>query len=320
MASSAGPEPAPTCSFDGCYRAHAARGLCQTHWAQKRRGKDLQPIKIRSKKTGKCSFPGCDRPDVALNLCSGHYVQQKSGKSLTPIRQIIPRQGICKFPDCPKSVHTSGLCRGHYGQWQRGEGLRAFRQPQLTCNIEGCADRHYALGWCKKHHGRFRKHGDPTKYLVKVEKKRNLEDGRRLCSACRRYLTVDQFTGTTERRNTYCIRCSVLRNYGMNHWDYIIMLISQGMGCAICGTRDPGYGKKSFAVDHDHACCSIERPVNSKRTCGKCVRGLLCDSCNTGIGRFNDNPDALRIAANYLEARSRPKRVTSVGARYDRRD
>lgn len=309
MTSSAETAPAQKCSFADCHRPHAAKGLCQAHWAQQRRGEDLKPIKIRFKKTGKCSFSGCDRPDVAFNLCSGHYSQQKLGKTLTPLRQVIPRQGVCSFPDCSKSVHTSGLCRGHYGQWQRGEKLRPFRQPKSSCDIEGCTEPHYALGWCKKHHGRFRKHGDPTKFLVKVEKGRNLQDGRRLCSACRRYLTPDHFTGTAERRNTYCLRCGVLRNYNMNHWDYVIMLISQGMRCAICGTQDPGYGKKSFAVDHDHNCCPIRRNGRSKRTCGKCVRGLLCDACNTGIGRFDDNPITLRLAADYLEAYNHPRSV-----------
>lgn len=30
-----------------------------------------------------------------------------------------------------------------------------------TCSIEGCATKHYAMGWCNKHWSRWRKHGDP---------------------------------------------------------------------------------------------------------------------------------------------------------------
>jgi hypothetical protein len=48
-------------------------------------------------------------------------------------------------------------------------------------------------------------------------------------------------------------------------------------------------------IDHDHSCCF------GKRSCGKCVRGILCPRHNTGLGAFRDNPDELRDAALYLD-------------------
>lgn len=74
-----------------------------------------------------------------------------------------------------------------------------------------------------------------------------------------------------------------LPRYGLTPRAFEILKNLQCNACAIC--------KKSFSttpyVDHDH-------------TTGK-VRGLLCNTCNIGLGRFKDSPVHLRAAANYLE-------------------
>lgn len=79
--------------------------------------------------------------------------------------------------------------------------------------------------------------------------------------------------------------------YGLTPERYAEILARQGGRCAICGTDNPG---RWFDVDHDHACCP------GQRSCGQCVRGLLCHGCNKGIGQFDDNPDLLLAAVMYL--------------------
>jgi hypothetical protein len=86
-----------------------------------------------------------------------------------------------------------------------------------------------------------------------------------------------------------------LRRYSIDGDIYRAMLLRQG-GCGICGSPDPGYGRAYFAVDHDHSCCPA-----SMRSCGSCVRGLLCHACNTGIGLLRDSVENLRAAIAYLE-------------------
>jgi len=83
------------------------------------------------------------------------------------------------------------------------------------------------------------------------------------------------------------------RNHGISEADYLELLKRQENRCAICGTDSPG-GGLSWAIDHDHACC--DGPFG----CAKCVRGLLCSSCNPGIGYFRDNPELLEAAIDYL--------------------
>lgn len=74
--------------------------------------------------------------------------------------------------------------------------------------------------------------------------------------------------------------------YGIDLATYNRMLAEQDGRCAICG------GDAQLYVDHCH------------RT--GVVRGLLCAACNFGLGKFRDDPDALRRAAAYIEASQRP--------------
>ena len=67
--------------------------------------------------------------------------------------------------------------------------------------------------------------------------------------------------------------------------DFNVLLKKQNSVCAVCRTTKPS-GRGTWHVDHDH-------------TTGK-IRGLLCHKCNTGIGLFNDNPQLLQQAKEYL--------------------
>jgi hypothetical protein len=72
--------------------------------------------------------------------------------------------------------------------------------------------------------------------------------------------------------------------YSMSQQDYDTMLEAQEGVCAICKTL-PKEGK-NLCVDHDHKCCPpSEYGKAANRTCGKCVRGLLCPPCNRLLGR-----------------------------------
>lgn len=83
--------------------------------------------------------------------------------------------------------------------------------------------------------------------------------------------------------------------YGITLERYNALLESQGGGCAICGNV-PAAGAQRLAVDHDHRCCP-----SRKKSCGECVRGLLCGRCNRGLGYFDDDADMLGRAASYLD-------------------
>lgn len=81
-------------------------------------------------------------------------------------------------------------------------------------------------------------------------------------------------------------------NYGITLEQYNKMLADQGGVCWIC-SREP-LENRALAVDHDHSCCP------GGKSCGACLRKLLCENCNRGIGLFADDPIRLMRAAEYL--------------------
>jgi hypothetical protein len=80
------------------------------------------------------------------------------------------------------------------------------------------------------------------------------------------------------------------RKFGLTPDEYETKLAAQGGGCALCG-RLPAPGRQ-LDIDHDH------------RT--GAVRGLVCNTCNQGLGQFRDDPIRLAHAAAYLLHWERP--------------
>ena len=103
-----------------------------------------------------------------------------------------------------------------------------------------------------------------------------------------------------ERRNPGKVREKNERKnllaHGITQDEYDLLLASQGGVCAIC--RGPS-DKRRFSIDHDHACCP------GPTSCGGCVRGLLCQRCNAGIGMLKDDVEIVVAAANYLHSSCR---------------
>jgi hypothetical protein len=130
------------------------------------------------------------------------------------------------------------------------------------------------------------------------------------CSKCGLDKPKEEFNKVKDRRRPECKVCEndlrsarmvkqkkvnpdsrqavVLKNkFGLDFDVYKLMLEAQGNACAICGSRDPGWKKRYFSVDHCHKTGRI--------------RGLLCHSCNAGLGMFKDQPNLLLAASTYLQ-------------------
>jgi hypothetical protein len=83
-----------------------------------------------------------------------------------------------------------------------------------------------------------------------------------------------------------------ITSYGLTLEDFARLREVQGNACAMC--REPFAEGRLIHVDHDHACC-----LEKNRSCGKCVRGLLCHACNVALGHIERR---YAMARAYLDS------------------
>lgn len=71
--------------------------------------------------------------------------------------------------------------------------------------------------------------------------------------------------------------------------DYEDLLAKYNGKCHACKER------LATCIDHDHNCC------DSQRSCGNCIRGVLCNQCNTALGLLNDKKKYIIGLLNYIK-------------------
>ena len=82
--------------------------------------------------------------------------------------------------------------------------------------------------------------------------------------------------------------------FGITQEQYDRMFVEQNGICAICeNVSDNG---QLLCIDHDHSCCP------GRKTCGECIRGLLCTRCNMAIGQLRENVTYLENAIKYIQS------------------
>lgn len=226
-----------------------------------------------------CIGPECGRGvHIARDrLCNAHYQQKARGKELSPLRRTkrSPAERTpCSFSGCRGTVSVRDLCARHYYQKAKGLELTKLRRapvPVSSRNEQGEKYCSTCQAW-----------KDPSNFASSKGKGDGLQTRCRSCNA-------DIYRANAER-----VRDKMReQRFGITREQFDSWFDSQGNVCATCGTDDPG--RNYWCVDHDHACCP-----SSDRTCGKCIRGILCGRCNHALGNVKDSIETLNSMIAYL--------------------
>jgi hypothetical protein len=225
---------------------------------------------------------------------------------------------ICRVQDCDSKAayKKDPLCYGHYKQKRAGIPFKPTRKPVSyygeICLASECEDKNVHVGYCVRHYQQVRHNGRITRVEKRVPTLSRDPQGRKYCSGCRVRKPEGDFAKSASaidglqsscrecRSGNYRLNAETVRDrmreyrFNLSRQQFDDLLDSQNGRCAICSSDTPG--KSHWAVDHDHACCP-----ESGRSCGDCIRGILCGRCNLALGLINDDASILESMKHYLQ-------------------
>lgn len=204
---------------------------------------------------------------------------------------------------CRREWEKGGFCAFHYRQHRNGATLTPEPLSVRECAYEGCTRGHSAKGYCSAHYNQKFVLGYTDLTPIGTYSRGDTarvrdESGFKNCSSCNQWKPESSFSKRSKAPDGLTARCAecgrraaLWKSYKLTPEAIFDMVETQG-GCAICGIENP---PSQWHVDHDHSCCT------GWKTCGECVRGVLCNNCNLGIGMLGDSPEVLDRASEYLK-------------------
>ena len=121
---------------------------------------------------------------------------------------------------------------------------------------------------------------------------------KKICNICHKLLNATEFAKNQNAKNNRsvrrpsCQKCrKQLEGISVNRAEKIKWSqskpVNEPFECPICSKRTIAGITSKVVLEHDHRS-------------GK-VRGWVCDSCNTGIGRFKDDKELLKRAIKFIK-------------------
>lgn len=173
--------------------------------------------------------------------------------------------------------------------------------PELEIFDVGFIKKYYDNGFCQVFFLKMKAEYVISKNLITefdISKTGDRYDNK-VCDRCYKYLnTKENFSDNRLKKDNIitkrpsCKKCRKIKD-GVNiptterrKWENKRPLNGSLFSCPICN-KTTIVGISKIVLDHNHSTGE--------------VRGWLCESCNTGIGRFDDNTDIIKNAIKWLE-------------------
>lgn len=238
-----------------------------------------------------CSVSDCGSRLVARGYCSKHY--RRFMKWGDPLCAGWINPPTCSVEGCDKPTDRRAMCSMHYSRAKRHGSLEKPSRPRPVnggrCSVGDCPHPAKSRGMCGSHYAKFRRTGEPGHWWSYVPRN---SGGALHCFTCEQGKPSEDFYDNPRRAGYKITRCkacvasasrksALQRRYGLTEDEVAAMTSSQG-GCGICGDAEA-----RLVVDHDHSTGA--------------VRELLCDRCNTTLGRVLDDASLLESMIEYLK-------------------
>ncbi len=165
------------CKVDGCFGdskgKRASRGFCFQCYNKWRKGK-LPGWEVPEDE--QCPAPGCKAPGLVEDHCRRHYrewlqndkdpdywkgrVVHRTCRSKT-CNNILSRDDYTSYDPTSKTNWLRGLCVKCrlilQDQDPKTAGITAPQLLETVCKVPGCENDHKAMGFCARHHRRWKR-------------------------------------------------------------------------------------------------------------------------------------------------------------------
>lgn len=215
--------------------------------------------------------------------------------------------GICQAEECGRQERSRGYCMSHYAMLlRRGTIIKLVRKKR--------SHPLYGTWWDRKQYNSLGKEfldfwvfvqyvkERPSKnhYLVRLDNSNPYtpdnfiwqEHLKRRDGESQKKWYARKWQERKKNFPSFDKDRQIKRKFGIDRAEYNRMLMLQDYKCAICKDSETAFeyrtgNTKSLAVDH----CHIRKKI----------RGLLCFSCNSVLGKMNDSIERLESMINYLK-------------------